>query len=116
VKFRKNLAVNFAHKLVVTVALSFGALCGASAEEPSGKAAYDANCAACHTHGVAGAPQIGDQEMWQELIGKGIENLEDSAVNGIQGYGGNMPPRNGNPDLSDDEVKAAVAYMVEQSQ
>lgn len=81
----------------------------AGAEESAGKTVYDAVCAVCHATGVAGAPKVGDQALWSELIGKGIENLEERAINGVQGYSGNMPAKGGNPALTDEEVKAAVA-------
>ena len=35
-------------------------------------------------------------------------------VEGVQGYSGSMPPRGGNPDLSDDQIREAVEYMVDQ--
>ena len=86
------------------------------AGEMDGKAVYDSSCAACHASGVAGAPKLGDNAVWAERIAKGMAALEESAINGLQGYSGTMPPKGGNASLSDDEVKAAVAYMVEQSQ
>jgi len=42
--------------------------------------------------------------------------LNDHAINGYQGANGVMPAKGGNMSLSDDEVKNAVAYMVESSQ
>lgn len=80
-----------------------------------GKQAYDKICFACHAQGVAGAPKIGDQAAWEPRIAQGMDTLVTHAINGFQGTSGVMPPKGGMPTLSDEEVKAAVAYMVEQS-
>ena len=73
----------------------------------SGKAVYEHSCAACHDTGVDKAPKFGDRKAWRPLIGEGQRMLERMAIRGIR----KMPPRGGNPDLSDLEVKRAVAYM-----
>jgi cytochrome c5 len=79
-----------------------------------GKTIYDANCKLCHEQGIGGAPTLSDKKEWQSRLEKGIDGLVEIAINGIQGYGGSMPPRGGNPNLTDEQVKAAVVYMVEQ--
>lgn len=81
----------------------------------SGEEAY-ASCAACHAAGIAGAPAVGDAAMWSDRIAQGSETLYEHAINGYQGSAGYMPAKGGNIALSDDSVKAAVDYMVEQSQ
>ena len=80
-----------------------------------GAAIYEKACKMCHATGAAGAPKVGDKADWKDRIAKGTPDLELSAINGFQGYGGNMPARGGFPKLTDDEVKAAVSYMVENS-
>lgn len=80
-----------------------------------GKATYDATCAACHTAGVAGAPKLGDANAWKDRIAKGEAALTTNAIKGFQGKAGFMPPKGGNATLKDDDVKAAVQYMVEKS-
>lgn len=77
-----------------------------------GQEVYEKNCAACHAEGVAGAPKVGDMEAWSSLIAKGADMLTESAINGI----GTMPPKGGNPSLSDEDIRAAVSYMIEKSQ
>ncbi len=79
------------------------------------EAVYNAACAACHAAGVAGAPKLGDAGAWGPRIDKGMETLADHAINGFQGEAGYMPPKGGNPSLSDDQVRSAVQYMVDQS-
>ena len=78
----------------------------------AGKGTYDTACFACHGTGVAGAPKLGDAAAWSARIAQGMEAM---LANAIKGKGG-MPPKGGRMDLSDDAVKAAVEYMVEQSQ
>ena len=80
-----------------------------------GKKIYNGMCVACHGAGVAGAPRVGDKGAWAERIDKGASTLYANAINGVQGSSGVMPAKGGNPALSDDEVKAAVDYMVAQS-
>ena len=80
-----------------------------------GQQVYQATCVACHGAGVAGAPKLGDKSQWAKHIAKGRDTLYASAVNGVQGSAGAMPPKGGNPALSDAEVRAAVDYMVARS-
>jgi cytochrome c5 len=84
----------------------------AAAGPVDGKAIYDQACFACHGTGAAGAPKLGDSGAWSARIGQGMDTLLDHAINGFKG----MPPRGGRADLDDDSVKAAVQYMVDNSQ
>lgn len=86
-----------------------------AAAAPSGKGVYDATCAVCHAAGVAGAPKLGDATAWATRIANGQDPLYEHAINGFQGQAGYMPARGGNVNLSDDDVKAAVDYIVENS-
>lgn len=76
-----------------------------------GKKVYDATCTACHTAGVANAPKPGDKAAWAPRVKQGMDTLVQSALKGK----GAMPPKGGNTALSDDEVRAAVDFMVSQS-
>ena len=82
-----------------------------SASDDAGQSVYAKSCAACHDSGVMGAPKVGDKNAWAPLIAEGVEVLSQNATKGI----GKMPPKGGNMQLSDDEVQAAVEYMVEKS-
>jgi cytochrome c5 len=86
----------------------------AQAEEPpdKGKTVYDTACVVCHQTGVGGAPKIGDKAAWADRIKQGEGTLADHAIKGFQGKTGMMPPKGGRTDLSDEDVKAAVSYMV----
>ena len=81
----------------------------------SGEEAY-ASCTACHAQGIAGAPQVGANDVWTARIAQGIDTLYDHAINGYTGSAGFMPAKGGNASLSDESVKAAVDYMLEKSQ
>jgi cytochrome c5 len=81
----------------------------------NGQQIYQTSCVACHDAGIAGAPKLGDKSQWAKHIAKGVDALYASAVNGVQGSAGAMPPKGGNPALSDAEVRAAVDYMVARS-
>src|SRR5690606_18388882 len=73
----------------------------------TGQQVFDTTCTACHTAGVAGAHKIGDTAAWAPFIKKGYEELVKNAIHGINA----MPPKGGNPALSDFEVARAVVYM-----
>ena len=72
-----------------------------------GKAVYDANCGGCHNNI---APKLGDKAAWAPRIAKGVDALTASATKGKK----RMPPRGGNASLSDDDLRAAVEYIIEQ--
>ena len=77
-----------------------------------GKAVYDTLCFTCHAQGIAGAPKIGDITAWEARIEKGRDVNVTNVINGYTGSTGVMPPKGGNPALSDEEVAAAVDYML----
>ena len=77
----------------------------------AGEAKYKMVCFACHDSGVAGAPKLGDKAAWEPRIATGFDALLNSALHGKNA----MPPKGGNPALSDDEVKNIVAFMVDKS-
>ena len=79
--------------------------------ERSGEEIVKNTCAACHASGVLGAPKIGDKAAWAKHISIGFDRLVALAIKGQ----GQMPPRGGDPSLSDVEVARAVAVMANQS-
>lgn len=85
------------------------------AANAAGESTYKKVCALCHSSGVAGAPKPGDKADWEPRIAQGNDLLYKHALEGFTGAKGMMPARGGSPALTDDEVKAAVDYMVAQS-
>lgn len=80
----------------------------AGGEVSVGEALYKKSCSACHGSGAAGAPKFGNKDDWAPRIAQGMDTLLKVAINGK----GGMPPR-GASTASDDDLKAAVEYMVE---
>lgn len=79
----------------------------------SGDQVVSGTCSACHGSGVLGAPKIGDKADWGKRKGAagGLDGLVAHALAGKN----SMPPRGGNADLTDAEVKAAVESMLKQT-
>uniref|UniRef100_UPI001F0C97D5 c-type cytochrome n=1 Tax=Neisseria meningitidis TaxID=487 RepID=UPI001F0C97D5 len=77
--------------------------CTSNANPPS--------CKMCHGGTIPGASAVGKKEDWAPRIAKGKETLHKHAIEGFNA----MPAKGGNAGLSDDEVKAAVDYMANQS-
>lgn len=88
---------------------------GCGRRRGEGEDVYKQTCAACHAAGVAGAPKLGDSADWQPRIAQGKDVLYEHSIKGFSGKKGVMPPKGGNLSLSDDQVKAAVDYMVSQA-
>ena len=91
--------------------VEFAAGGGGAAGARSGEEVVKSVCATCHQTGVANAPKIGDKAAWAPRIKGGFNELVKDALKGK----GAMPPKGGNPSLSDDEVARAVAFMANQS-
>jgi len=69
---------------------------------------YTSVCSVCHTTGAAGAPIPGSPAM-VERAGKGLDTLVQNAMNGLNA----MPPRGGRADLSDEQIRAIVDFMIQ---
>lgn len=77
----------------------------------SGKDIVDSVCLSCHGSGVLGAPKIGEKGQWSPRASKGLDGLVKSAINGLNA----MPPKGGDPTLSEENISAAISYMLEKS-
>lgn len=85
-------------------------------KDRDGQQVYQASCVACHGTGIGGAPKVGDKGQWAARLLTGTEALYRNALVGTQSPVGVMPAKGGNPSLSDQDVKAAVDFMVAQLQ
>lgn len=72
----------------------------------SGEEVFKAQCTACHTAGVAGAPKPGDMAAWGPRIKTGYEALVNSALKGKGGMGAQ-----GGGDFDDLEIARGVVYL-----
>ena len=77
----------------------------------SGKRIVEAVCINCHGPGVLGAPRLDSHEQWLPRVGQGFDALLRHTADGFR----NMPARGGDPSLSDDELKRAIAYMLDKA-
>ncbi len=77
-----------------------------------GKVIFDKLCSACHSTGAGGSPTL-DHSHWDARLAQGIDTLVKHAIDGFQGNAGVMPARGGNPDLSDDQVRVTVTWMMD---
>ena len=73
----------------------------------TGEQVYGQVCKTCHETGLAGSPKFGDKAAWSKVIAQGEKTAFEHAINGFNA----MPPKGGNGDLTDDEVKRAVVFM-----
>lgn len=76
----------------------------------TGKGLYDSSCFVCHAAAVAGAPKFGDKDAWAPYIATGLDSMLQVAITGK----GAMPPRGTAMNASDEDLRAAILYMVEQ--
>jgi cytochrome c5 len=76
-----------------------------------GKKVFSEKCVACHGVGKRGAPMLKDVNDWHRRTLQGIEVLVEHAVDGHK----RMPPKGGFAELSDEDVAAAVTYIVHES-
>lgn len=83
----------------------------AAAGPRSGEDIYKTTCFGCHGTGAAGAPKFGDSAAWSARTSKGLDAVISNAINGINA----MPPRGTCASCSDDDIAAAVNYMVDNS-
>lgn len=79
-----------------------------SAVQRGGGEVVQTYCAKCHETGAMGAPRIGDRVAWIPRLKQGFEVLVRSAIRGH----GPMPSRGDAASLTDSEIRAAIAHMI----
>ena len=103
--------------MLICLLVSSAAIAGGHNETAaSGKDVFKAHCANCHDSLIggffSGAPRIGKQADWAALIPKGAEGLTQATISGI----GDMAARGGCVECSDEDIRAAVGYILEQTE
>lgn len=103
--------------LIGTTGSSFATEQASSERLDVGWKVFKRTCTVCHLPGVGGAPAIGNKAAWKDRIEAGTARLYRHAISGWNGDSGKrMPARGGNWNLTDEQVKAAVDYMIHNSQ
>jgi len=80
----------------------------------AGKAAYSTTCVACHgADGTGAIPGVVDLTTANGPLSKSDEELIKNITDGFQSPGSMMamPAKGGNPELSDEDIAALVAYL-----
>jgi cytochrome c5 len=93
-------------RVLILVGMAAALMLSGQLAAADGKAVYDKTCKACHS---AMKPKIGDKAVWAPLIAQGADALTASVIKGK----GMMKPKGG--AASDEDVKAAVEYIISQS-
>jgi cytochrome c5 len=75
-----------------------------------GKRVFEERCASCHATGKDNAPKPGDKPAWEARVKNGRDELYGSAF-----YGKHKMPRRGGSGKSNNEIRAAVDYMLKES-
>lgn len=100
--------MNRSYKIGLAIAVTLFAT-GVAAEEEPGKRIFERNCEACHGGwGGYGAPGIGNYDSWRPALRRGEKGMMGAVLEGKN----SMPPRGGNPTLSDADLTAAVQWII----
>lgn len=76
----------------------------------SGQEIYDDYCFSCHNLGLNAAPVLGDIEAWMPRAAKGMPLLLEATIQGIPPA---MPPRGMCIRCTDEDLTAAIQYMIQ---
>jgi len=100
--FKTHISVALISLLSMISAISFA---------DNGGEIYKTFCAICHKSGLNAAPKMGKKAFWVKRVAQGKEVVYKNSIEGLRG----MPPKGGIASLTDEDVKAAVDYMVGRS-
>lgn len=85
---------------------------GDAVKKERAQEAYMHYCIVCHQGGLAGAPKLRDKEDWKpRLAGRTLDDLVASSIKGLNA----MPAKGTCIKCSDEDLKAAIAYMLPRS-
>lgn len=94
--------------VTITVILFVTACSSKDPDLEKGAQIYNSVCKVCHAQGINGAPVYGNTKMWSKRTDKGLDALVQNASNGV----GLMPAKGGRTELTDDDIRAAIKYML----
>jgi cytochrome c5 len=69
-----------------------------------------ATCFKCHETGEKGAPKLSDKAAWTQRGSKGLDAVTKTVIRGH----GQMPARGGLADLTDNELKGVIAFLLKE--
>lgn len=95
--------------MALGIVVSSVAAAGAAKAARTGKQVYESVCIACHGTGAAGAPKFGDKIWIQLERNEGLKELLKDAIKGERA----MPPKGGCTECTEDEIRAAIPYMID---
>lgn len=81
-----------------------------AASEKNAEEIAKATCHKCHESGEQGAPKLSDKSAWTQRASKGLDAVTKTVIRGH----GNMPARGGLADLTDDELKKVIAFLLKE--
>lgn len=76
-------------------------------QDPEIAAIYARSCASCHTVAATRAPLTGDTAAWTPRMGKGMDAMFNSVINGF----GGMPPFGLCMDCDQRQFEALIQFM-----
>lgn len=76
-----------------------------------GEVVYKEHCAVCHNLQINSAPLVGDTEAWKPLINSGMDRLLTLVMTGTP----RMPAKGGCAVCTEEDIEAAVSYMIKES-
>jgi cytochrome c5 len=100
--------------LALVPLLAFAEDTPVAVDSAAGEAVYSQTCIACHgTNGKGAIPGVADFTDKDGSLSKADAVLIKNIIEGFQSPGSfmAMPPNGGNPGLTENDVKAVVAYL-----
>ena len=82
------------------------------AKKEPGQNTYEQYCIVCHKDGLAGAPKFRNEQDWKpRLAGRTLDDLVNTSIKGLNA----MPMKGTCLKCSEDDLKAAITYMLPKS-
>jgi cytochrome c5 len=100
--------MNFLKSIILLSSVLLFACASEDPELKLGEQIYTNVCKVCHAQGLNGAPVYGNKKNWGPRKDQGLEVLVEHATNGF----GLMPAKAGRPELTEDEIRAAIKFML----